>query len=80
MRIIDQSAELIQSTGDYKKDIERAARVSYKSEHLITEGSAEKMFERLVNNGHTSCLEFGTIYLKVPIDVTSYYFYVNWYL
>lgn len=75
MIIIDQNAEVVQSTGDYKKDIEVAARVSYKSEHLITEGSAEKMFDRLVKAGHTSCLEFGTIYLKVPIDVeaiTSY--------
>lgn len=71
MRIIDQSAELVQPTGDYKKDIEKAARVSYKSEHLITEGSAEKMFDRLVKAGHTSCLEFGTIYLQVPIDVEA---------
>lgn len=71
MRIIDQSVELIQPTGNYKLDIEKAARVSYKSEHLITEGSAEKMFDRLVNAGHTSCLEFGTIYLMIPIDEES---------
>lgn len=71
MRLIDQKAEVIQSSGNYKLDIEKAARVSYKSEHLITEGSAEKMFDRLVKAGHTSCLEFGTIYLKVPIDVET---------
>lgn len=71
MKIIDQSVELIRPTGNYKLDIEKAARVSYKSEHLITEGSAEKMFDRLVNAGHTSCLEFGTIYLTIPIDKES---------
>lgn len=67
MRIIEQSAELVPPSGEYKKDIEIAARVAYKSEHLITEGSAEKMFDRLVNSGHTSCLEFGTIYLRIPV-------------
>lgn len=92
MNLIKQSYEIIHPTGDFKKDIELAARVSYKSEDRITEGSAEKMFNNLVNNNHTSCLEFGTIYLTVPIDsevITGYTgchwnkFYLhdgNWYI
>lgn len=67
MRIIDQFAEVCNTNGytlqDIYKDIERAARVSYKSENKITEGSAEKMVQRLINMKHYSPLEFGTVYL-----------------
>lgn len=69
MRIIDQSAEICKPHGytlqNIYKDIERAARVSYKSEDKITVGSAEKMVERLIKMGHYSPLEFGTVYLTV---------------
>ena len=50
------------------KDIERAARISYKSEDKITEDSAEKMVQRLISMKHYSPLEFGTIYLKITLD------------
>lgn len=67
MRIIEQSALICDTNGytlqDVYKDIERAARVSYKSEDKITEGSAEKMVQRLINMKHYSPLEFGTVYL-----------------
>ena len=69
MKLIEQSYEICKSHGytlqNIYKDIERAARVSYKSEDKITEDSAEKMVERLMNMKHYSPLEFGTIYLKV---------------
>lgn len=69
MKIIDQSYEICKTHGytlqDVYKDIERAARVSYKSEDKITEDSAEKMVQRLIRMKHYSPLEFGTIYLKL---------------
>ena len=69
MKIIDQSYEICKTHGytlqDVYKDIERAARVSYKSEDKITEDSAEKMVQRLISMKHYSPLEFGTIYLKI---------------
>ncbi len=82
MKIIEQSAEICKTHGytlqDIYKDIERAARVSYKSEDKITEDSAEKMVKRLINMKHYSPLEFGTVYLKFPntslkdLDVEKY--------
>lgn len=71
MKLINQSAEICKTHGytlqDIYKDIERAARVSYKSEDKITEDSAEKMVKRLINMKHYSPLEFGTVYLKMPM-------------
>ena len=71
MKLINQSAEICKTHGytlqDIYKDIERAARVSYKSEDKITEDSAEKMVKCLINMKHYSPLEFGTVYLKMPM-------------
>lgn len=48
--------------------IELAGRVCYQSEPV--EGITSKDFvERLIKNQHLSCLEHGTVYLKVPINV-----------
>ena len=71
MRLIEPSVEIIDQEfgliGVYKQ-IEKAARVSYKSEDRITEGSAQKMVDTLIKNKHNACLEHGTIYLQVPIN------------
>lgn len=48
------------------KHIERCARVCYKSEDKIGEGTAEKMVEMLKERGHTAMLEHGTVYLTIP--------------
>lgn len=68
MKLINQSYEICKTHGytlqDIYKDIERAARVSYKSEDKITKDSAEKMVKRLINMKHYSPLEFGTVYLE----------------
>lgn len=48
------------------RHIERCARVCYKSEDKIGEGTAEKMFEMLKDRGHTAMLEHGTVYLTIP--------------
>lgn len=67
MKLIKPSYEIVEQepglNGIYKQ-IERAARVSYKSEDKITEDSAKPFVERLIKSGHTSPLEFGTVYLK----------------
>ena len=69
MRFIDSSVEIIEQEpgilGVYKQ-IEKAARLSYKSEDRITEDSAKMMVDTLVKNKHLACLEHGTIYLIIP--------------
>lgn len=47
---------------------ELCARVCYKSENLISEGSAKKLLTGIANSGHTSMLEHIPVYLE--IDVT----------
>lgn len=61
------------------KQIERAGRTSYKSEDKITENSAEKFVNMLMERGHLAPFEFGTIYLKFPtnIDPETIMFYDN---
>ena len=69
MKLIKQTFEIIEPTGytieDIYKSIELAGKVSHKSEHTIKEGSAKNFVERIINWGHNSCLEFGTVYLYV---------------
>lgn len=50
------------------KHIERCARVCYKSEDKIGEGTAEKMVRMLIDKGHTAMLEHGTIYFTLSHD------------
>lgn len=80
MKLIEQSYEICKTHGytlqDIYKDIERAARVSYKSEDKITENSAEKIVERLINMKHYSPLEFGTVYLEID-DIDRVQKYIN---
>lgn len=50
---------------DIKKHIELCGRVCYKSEDRITDDSCTKFIYNLIQSGHTSVLEHGTIYLKM---------------
>lgn len=72
MKVIEASFEILPEIG-IEKDIERAARICYKSENLITENSAQSMVERLIKNKHTAMLEHGTVYLtiKLPTDCSD---------
>lgn len=63
------------------ESIERAAKVCYKSEVNIKEGSALPFVKGLIKRGHTSCLEHGSVYLKIDyiklasinnVDINSY--------
>lgn len=70
MKIVKPSFQIIEPTGytidDIYKSIELVGRVSHKSESSIKEGSAKTFVNRIINWGHNSCLEFGTVYLKIP--------------
>lgn len=80
MKLTKPLAELVVQEpgieGIYKQ-IERAGRVCYASEPK--EGVTSKMFvDRLVNSGHGSVLEHGTVYLTIPnlmghVDKASFY-------
>lgn len=76
MKLIRPSAEIWAQepgiSGVYKQ-IERCARVCYKSEDKIGEGTAEKMVEMLTKRGHTAMLEHGTIYLKADSEFINPY-------
>lgn len=53
--------------GMYKM-MERAARQCYKTESSIKDGSAFKIIDEvIIPSGHTSILEFGTVYLQIPL-------------
>ena len=78
MKLIESSIEILPQESGIEgiyKQVEKAARVCYKSEDFIKEGSAEKMVNALIKRGHGSPLEHGTVYLKAdngyygsPID------------
>lgn len=51
-----------------KKQIEIAGRTCYKSEDKITDDSCEEFVQRMINSGHMSILEHGTVYLTIPIE------------
>ena len=70
MKIIKPSFEIIDQQPGIEgllKHIELAGRTCYKSEDKITEDSAKEFVERMVNSGHGSMLEHGTVYLRIPI-------------
>jgi thymidylate synthase (FAD) len=69
MKLINPSVQLLEQgpglQGIYKQ-IELAGRTCYKSEDKITEDSAEKFVQRMINSKHYAMLEHGTVYLTVP--------------
>lgn len=67
MKIIDAGYEILDTPNgeEILKKIERVARVCYKSEDKITEGSAEKMVRALVKSEHFAMLEHGEAILEV---------------
>lgn len=63
MKVISQSYEIIKEPNLLKR-IELCGRVCYKSESKITEDSAERFVDMLVNRGHTSVLEHAQV--RIP--------------
>lgn len=70
MKLVKPYFEILEQesgiSGVYKA-IERAGRLSYRSEDRITEDSAKPFVDKLTNAGHLSCLEHGTVYLYIPM-------------
>ena len=72
MKIIEPKYEILTdiSEGGIKElqQIERVARVCYKSEDKITEGSAEKFIGMILKSGHESVLEHEKLTVKFICD------------
>lgn len=64
MLLIEPSVEIIEEKDPFKK-IELAGRTCYKSESQITDASAIKFYNRLVDNKHTAMLEHATFVFEV---------------
>ena len=70
MRIVDAGYEILDTLNgeEILKKIERVARVCYKSEDKITEGSAEKMVRALIKSNHMAMLEHYSFSVKFICD------------
>lgn len=70
MRIIEPSY-IIEDEIDAQrmmKTIERAGRICYKSEHNISDGSAEKFISNIIKRGHESVIEHEKITVRFICD------------
>ena len=75
MRIIKPNFEIWEQPAGLEgvyKQIERAGRVSHKSEDRITEDSAKTFVERMMKMKHLSTCEFGTVYLYIDYHNPSF--------
>lgn len=70
MKIINAGYEFITpiNGSDILKKIEQAGRVCYKSEDLITEDSAIKFAQNIINRGHEAVLEHYSFTVKFIVD------------
>lgn len=50
------------------KKLERAARVCYKSEHRITDDSAQTLIRNIINRGHESVIEHEVVTVRIVCD------------
>lgn len=70
MKIVEPKYEIIDKINgnEILKKIELFGRVCYKSEELITDGSAEKFVNMILKNGHESVLEHEKISVRFICD------------
>jgi len=68
MKIIKPSVALLWITPDAEKMIERAGRVCYKSEDLITDESSAKFIQNIIKRGHEAVLEHASASLLFICD------------
>lgn len=71
MKLVKPSFEIIEQEAGKEgllHHIEKCGRTCYKSEDKITEDSAGKFVDMIINRGHTAMLEHGTVYLAIPIE------------
>ena len=70
MKVIEPSVEIITPI-DYDamiRHIEQCGRTCYKSEHKITEGSAERFIRNIIKRGHESVLEHASFTVRWTVD------------
>lgn len=70
MIIVDAGYEILDNLNgeDILRKIERIARVCYKSEDKISEGTAEKLVRSLIKSGHEAMLEHYSFSVKFICD------------
>ena len=77
MKVINASVQEIKQApgimGIYQH-IEKCGRTCYKSEDKITEDSAMKFFQGLVNRKHFAMLEHGTVYVRFPFQANEEFY------
>lgn len=69
MNVIKPSFSVVDRNCSKKELIEKVARVCYKSEDKITDGSAAAMVERLIKNRHYAMLEHASMAFEVSESV-----------
>ena len=70
MRTVEASVEFV-NPPEYSvvlDTIEKVGRTCYKSEHLITEDSAEGFVRRLIQRGHEAMIEHGSVTMRFIND------------
>ena len=70
MKIINAGFQILSDINGMEmlKNIEYIARTCYKSEYMMTDLSAVKMVESLINRGHEAMLEHQSISVKFIVD------------
>lgn len=70
MRVVKAGFEILDDLngGEILRKIERVARVCYKSEDKITDGSAEKLVRALIRSGHEAMLEHFSFSVRFVVD------------
>ena len=70
MRVVEAGYKILDELNgeEILKKIERIARVCYKSEDKITEGSAEKMVRALIKSNHEAMLEHFSFSVLFTVD------------
>lgn len=70
MQVVQAGYEILDTLNgeEILKKIERVARVCYKSEDKIGEGTAERMVKALIKRGHEAMLEHFSFSVKFTVD------------
>ena len=70
MQVVKAGYEILDTLNgeEILKKIEKIARVCYKSEELIGEGTAERMVRALIKRGHEAMLEHFSFSVKFTVD------------
>lgn len=68
MRLTRAQVQILRHDRNAAELIEKAGRTCYKSESMITEGSAERFVKMILKNGHESVIEHASATVKFVCD------------